>query len=239
MEFSQRLRGWARPVYTQFSKLMAEQVEQTEDGFALPNEQDAVTFSDVLLQDAVRGRASDIHLEPDSNGIRIRFRIDGVLLDTMMLEAGPGWNVLRHVKAMFGLDPVPAVRPASTGRQLNINGLPMDIRASVAPCVFGEKVTLRLLNLPQQIQQIGRLGMEPEAEAQIQDWAEHVAGTFIVCGPTGSGKTTTLFLEEYDDQKIRRHLLGAGHHFMLDDALDKVTRGITDLRQVRALTSSH
>lgn len=123
----------------------------------------------------------------------MRFRIDGVLLNTLMMESEPGWVVLRHIKAMFGLEPMPAVRPASRGRQIIINGAPMEIRAPVALCVFGEEVTLHILNSPQQIQQIRRLGIEPEAEAQIQDRSEQVTGTCIVCGPTGSGKTTTLY----------------------------------------------
>tara|TARA_B100000676_G_C18090063_1_gene858794 strand:+ start:5212 stop:6483 length:1272 start_codon:yes stop_codon:yes gene_type:complete len=193
VELGERLRGWARPIYGQFRKNTKEQVEQVSESAAPVSDQDSVLFADLLLQDAVRGRASDIHLEPDSNGIRVRFRIDGVLLDTMMMDPELGWNVLRHIKAMFGLAPVPSVRPASTGRNIQIGGTSMDVRASVVPCVFGEKVTLRLLNLPAQVQQVGRLGLGPEAEAQIQEWSEHVSGTFIVCGPTGSGKTTTLY----------------------------------------------
>ena len=80
MELGERLRGWARPIYGQFSKNTKEQVEQVSESAAPVSDQDSVLFADLLLQDAVRGRASDIHLEPDSNGIRVRFRIDGVLL---------------------------------------------------------------------------------------------------------------------------------------------------------------
>ncbi|MEM7408131.1 MAG: GspE/PulE family protein [Pseudomonadota bacterium] len=222
MEIGERLKGWARPIYSQFSELVNQQVEQVGEPGG-EGETDIIAVSDSLLRDAVRGRASDIHLEPDSEGIRVRFRIDGILLDTMMLESGTGWSVLRHIKAMFGLDPVPAVRPASTGRQLIINGAPMDIRASVAPCVFGEKVTLRLLNLPQQIQQIGRLGMEGDAEAQIHEWSEQVAGTFIVCGPTGSGKTTTLYALLHELRGTNRSVV------TIEDPVEYRIDGITQL----------
>lgn len=221
MDIGQRIKGWARPIYGQFSELLSEQVENVAE--TTGGEPDAVTFADSLLKDAVRGRASDIHLEPDSQGIRIRFRIDGVLLDTMMMDSEPGWAVLRHIKAMFGLDPVPSVRPASTGRQLMINGSQLDVRASVAPCVFGEKVTLRILNLPQQIQQIGRLGMEPDAEAQIQDWSEQVTGTFIVCGPTGSGKTTTLYALLHELRATNRSVI------TIEDPVEYRIDGITQL----------
>ena len=152
------------------------------------------------------------------------FASTGVLLDTMSLDSEQGWTLLRHVKAMCGHDPVPASRPASIGRQVIVNGTPIDIRTSIAPCVFGEKVALRLLNLPQQIQQIGRLGMDPEAEAQIQSWAEHVAGTFVVCGPTGSGKTTTLYALLHELRSANRSVVS------IEDPVEYRIEGITPAR---------
>jgi len=154
---------------------------------------DATEFTRLLLEDALRAHVSDVHLEPHASGIRVRFRVDGVLLDTMSLPHDTGEHLTRHLKAMCGLDPLPANRPASASRPVWVGEEVIDIRASVAPCVFGEKLVLRMMDVPQRIQHIDRLGLRREHKRQIEDWLAHVTGTVIVCGPTGSGKTTTLY----------------------------------------------
>ena len=183
-----------RPLYQQLASRTSEQIAKLMDEPSEDSEvHDPVLFTELLLRDAATERASDIHLEPYSGGIRVRFRIDGVLLDAMSLPTDTGGTLLRHLKALGGLDPLPAARPASAGRTIQIGGTTVDARTSVAPCVYGEKLAIRLLDVPQQVQQIGRLGMDSVSEEKVRGWLERVTGTFVVCGPTGSGKTTTLY----------------------------------------------
>ncbi len=180
MEIRAQLKQWVRPIHEQFTRRVFEEVGRA-DGDLSParNEDDSVHFADLLFQDALRAGATEFHFDPTENGIRVRFRIDGVLLDTMALDGERGWAFMRHVKATCGQDPVPSSRPTSTGRQIMVNGQSVDVRASNAPCVFGEKLAIRILNMQQQTQRIGRLGMDADAEAQSQEWAENVTGTFV------------------------------------------------------------
>ncbi len=222
-----RIEDWVRPLYGELTQRFQDQLERFEEraGEEGPDveDDDIVQFTALLLQDAVRERASDVHLEPGPSGVRVRFRIDGVLLDTMSLPPAAGGTLSRHLKALCGLDPVPAARPASAGREVRMGDTVVDVRASVSPCVFGEKIVLRLLDVPQQVQQIGRLGLDPDAETQIRGWLEHVAGTFVVCGPTGSGKTTTLYSLLHELKGTNRSVV------TIEDPVEYRVEGITQI----------
>ncbi len=230
LSLNERVRAWARPIYKQFSGSLSKQVEslvEAEHGEA-ETETDAVHFTELLLEDAVRERATDMHLEPYADGIRVRFRIDGVLLDTISLPSGPGGMVLRHLKALCGIDPVPVIRPVSAGRSIVIGGEVTELRTSVAPCVFGEKVAVRLLDAGKDTQRVSSLGLDSESEEQIGNWLEHVAGTFIVCGPTGSGKTTTLYSLLHELKNMNRSVV------TVEDPVEYRIDGVTQIQVDRA-----
>ena len=225
MEIRERIGEWMRPLYGQFTRKYSEEVESNRedaDNTADPTE-DATYFTELLLEDAIRERASDVHFEPYSTGVRIRFRIDGVLLDTMSLPLEAGGTMMRHMKALGGLDPVPAARPASSGRTVRVGNTQIEVRTSVAPCVFGEKIVLRLLDMPQQVQHISALGMAEEDESHIRGWLENVTGTFIVCGPTGSGKTTTLYSLLHELKNTNRSVV------TIEDPVEYRVEGITQM----------
>lgn len=213
-----------RPLYMQLASRTSEQIAKLMDEPSEDSEaHDPVLFTELLLRDAVTERASDIHLEPYSGGLRVRFRIDGVLLDAMSLPTDTGGTLLRHLKALGGLDPLPAARPASAGRTIKIGGTTVDARTSVAPCVYGEKLAIRLLDVPQQVQQIGRLGMDSVSEEKVRGWLERVTGTFVVCGPTGSGKTTTLYSLLHELKTTNRSVV------TIEDPVEYRVEGITQM----------
>jgi len=193
MELKDRIEGWTRPFYGSLSRRLSEALTHHDDEEAHDRSVEGIEFTEMLLQDAVRERVSDVHLEPHSSGISVRFRVDGVLLDTMSLPMDTGDHLMRHLKAICGLDPLPASRPASASRPVTIGDQVVDVRASVAPCIFGEKLVLRMMDVPQRRQRLERLGLGRDAEQKIREWLEHVTGTVVVCGPTGAGKTTTLY----------------------------------------------
>jgi type IV pilus assembly protein PilB len=152
-----------------------------------------VRVVDMLLSQAVRDRASDIHLESRDDGLRVRFRIDGALHDVASLPLAMAAPVAGRLKVMAGMNIVERRRPQDGQIGVTVDGRALDIRVSTVGTVFGEKVVLRLLDRSKPALRLSELGMSPHA---LREFAEAVASPFgmIVCvGPTGSGKTTTLY----------------------------------------------
>jgi type II secretory ATPase GspE/PulE/Tfp pilus assembly ATPase PilB-like protein len=146
-----------------------------------------------LLLDAERARASDLHFEPRSTGTRLRFRIDGVLSDVADLSAEEGRVVLNQFKAIADLDPVTHFTTKDTRATIELDGGDLDIRLALAPCHHGEALVLRLLDAKRLERSLGDLGLSPRQLTELQDWLDNVAGMFLAAGPTGSGKTTTIY----------------------------------------------
>ena len=233
MALKDRVQGWARPIYNQFAGRVSNQLEELEEvqdeteGNGA-TETDAVFLTELLLEDAVRDGATDLHLEPNADDVRIRFRIDGVLLDTLSLPRAAGETIMRHLKALCGIDPVPTTRPVSAGRSITIGGSLTEVRTTVAPCVFGEKIAVRLMDAAKEVQQLSSLGLDLDSEEKIRGWLEHVAGTFIVCGPTGSGKTTTLYSLLHELKNMNRSVV------TIEDPVEYRVEGVTQIQIDRA-----
>jgi len=146
-----------------------------------------------VLQDACQGRATDVHFEPCSGGWRVRLRIDGVLHDAAQVSAELGQRMVRSLRIAAGLDPVVSFTPQDARCRFALLDRTLDLRLATAPCVGGEKLALRLLD-PQRIQRpIEELGLRPLDLGLLRGWLGEVNGMFLVTGPTGSGKTTTLY----------------------------------------------
>ncbi len=159
-----------------------------------------------LFEDAVRVRASDIHIEPQEKALRIRFRIDGVL--HLQTESDPkiANAVALRLKLMSGLD-ISEKRLPQDGRfNIKVGGHPVDIRISTMPTQYGESVVMRLLNQAAGIVRLEASGLAPDRLARMRRALARPSGMILVTGPTGSGKTTTLYgaLSELntDDRKI-------------------------------------
>ena len=152
-----------------------------------------VKLVNILLADAIRNRASDIHLEPESEGLRVRFRVDGLMREFTRLPKHLEAAVLSRIKILATLDIAERRRPQDGRFQLNMEGHQLDLRVSVMPSIEGETVVLRLLD--NQGLQIGlsKLGMSQEMLARYQELLQRAWGILLVTGPTGSGKTTTLY----------------------------------------------
>lgn len=147
-----------------------------------------------LIEDAVAVRASDIHLDPEPHGYRVRLRIDGLMVDAITIESGIGELLSNQLKTLAGMDPMPTLSTAegSFAWRLEDTGR-MDLRVTTVPCVNGDKLSIRILAEPETFQNLGDLGLpEHEVEA-IRQWTQTAGGVLLVTGPTGSGKTTTLY----------------------------------------------
>jgi type IV pilus assembly protein PilB len=147
---------------------------------------------EVLLERAVRAGASDIHLEPGSEGMRIRFRQDGLLRDAGVVPESEVSAVLTRLKVMAQLDIAEHRAPQDGRTEAAVAGRRLDVRVSVLPTIHGEKVVLRLLDPSQLVRDAAALGMGAGVARALAEVLGRPSGMLFVSGPTGSGKTTTL-----------------------------------------------
>lgn len=146
----------------------------------------------VLLQ-AIRDKASDIHFEPFENEYKMRYRIDGVLYEMIPPPKYIAAALSSRIKVMAGLDIAERRLPQDGRISLTVQGNPVDLRVSVLPTMFGESVVLRVLDRSQVSFDINKLGLRPEDVKTFRTLIDKPNGIIIVTGPTGSGKTTTLY----------------------------------------------
>jgi type IV pilus assembly protein PilB len=153
-----------------------------------------VKLVNALLTDAIRKRASDIHIEPFEKMIRVRFRIDGVLYEIMKPPLKLKNPLLSRLKIMAALDIAERRLPQDGRIKLRLpDAKEMDFRVSVIPTIFGEKIVLRLLDKSSLQLDMTKLGFEEKALEDFQESISRPFGMVLVTGPTGSGKTTTLY----------------------------------------------
>jgi general secretion pathway protein E len=171
--------------------LLSGSMEETSDEEGLIAHGDQVVR--YLLQDAVDRNASDIHFNPCSAGWRLRFRVDGRLHDVAQLTAELGLRTVRRLKALAGVDPVASFVPQDARARLEVLNVSVDLRLALTPCLGGEALNIRILNPTRVRHRIGDLGMEKEDVDHLIGWLSQTGGICLVTGPTGSGKTTTLY----------------------------------------------
>ena len=182
-----------------FASQLEEEYEKTSD-FELNNnfldEGGDATVGKLLqsvFEDAVQMRASDVHIEPDENLLRIRQRIDGVLQENVLKESKIAAAMVLRLKLMAGLD-ISEKRLPQDGRfNLQIKGHSIDVRMSTMPVQYGESVVMRLLDQSAGLLSLDETGMPADICARVRHQITRPHGMVLVTGPTGSGKTTTLY----------------------------------------------
>ncbi|MFT6901495.1 MAG: MSHA biogenesis protein MshE [Colwellia sp.] len=162
-----------------------------------------------VFEDAVQMRASDIHIEPDENALRIRQRIDGVLQESILKENKIASAMVLRLKLMAGLD-ISEKRLPQDGRfNLKINGHNIDVRMSTMPVQYGESVVMRLLDQSAGLLSLDETGMPEDFVKRIRHQISRPHGMVLVTGPTGSGKTTTLYAALSELNKASKKIITA------------------------------
>lgn len=165
------------------------------------NDTPIIRFVDVVMQQAIRDRASDIHFEPFEKNFRIRYRVDGALYEMPPPPKAMAIPVISRVKIISGLNISERRRPQDGRIQLRVGGRPIDLRVSCLPTSYGESVVLRVLDRTVVNLDLEALGLSDAILKQLRELIHLPNGILLVTGPTGSGKTTTLYsaLKEIND----------------------------------------
>lgn len=162
-----------------------------KDGGA--SERPVIRLVDYVVAEGISSRASDIHLEPGEEGLAVRYRIDGVLRQVLMLPRSAGVPLVSRIKIMSGLDIADRLRPQDGRARVGVNGKQVDLRVSTLPASHGEKVVIRILDGSTTVMSFEQMGMNAGDLERLQRLLQTREGIILVTGPTGSGKTTSLY----------------------------------------------
>ena len=164
----------------------------------------AVEIVNMLITQGLRDRASDIHIEPQKEYLRIRFRIDGVLQDMAHLPTTTGAALASRIKIMAGMNIVERRRAQDGQISVNVDARELDVRVATIETIWGEKLVMRLLDRGRSLITLPQLGFSRGAYSEFHRMLHSPYGMMIVSGPTGSGKTTTLYAAIHElDQQVR------------------------------------
>ncbi|MDP3726513.1 MAG: ATPase, T2SS/T4P/T4SS family [bacterium] len=157
----------------------------------------------VILRYAIEGRASDVHIEPTEKNIRVRFRVDGVLYTSLQLPISVLNSVVARIKVMANLKLDEKRKPQDGRFPMKVEGRTIDLRVSTFPTYYGEKVVMRILDSARGITELENVGLSQENLIIVREAIKRPYGMILMTGPTGSGKTTSLYamLNELDRDK--------------------------------------
>ncbi|MFM7737150.1 MAG: GspE/PulE family protein, partial [Alphaproteobacteria bacterium] len=172
---------------------VAHELEEPHDLLDADDEAPIIRLVNSLLFQAVKDRASDIHVEPFEREVSVRFRIDGMLYDVLKPPRRFHPTIVARIKIMSGLDIAERRLPQDGRLRFRVAGRDVDVRVSIVPTQFGERVVLRLLDRSGSLLSLEDLGLLGDGLETVQRLVQRSHGILLVTGPTGSGKTTTLY----------------------------------------------
>ena len=183
-----------------------------------------VRLVDLILSEGILSRASDIHIEPEEGGFAVRYRIDGVLRQMMKIPRAAGFPLVSRIKIISNLDIADRLRPQDGRARVAVNGVPVDLRVSTLPASFGEKVVIRILDSRATVLSLESLGLNTNELTALKELLTHHEGIVLVTGPTGSGKTTTLY------SAIRYIMTGRTNIVTVEDPVEYRIQGIVQVQ---------
>ena len=180
---------------------LAEGLPEPSDLLESEDDAPVIRLINAVLTQAIKENSSDIHVEPFENRLVVRFRVDGVLREVLQTKRAVAPLLVSRIKVMSRLDIAEKRLPQDGRISLRIAGRAVDVRVSTIPSGHGERVVMRLLDKQAGRLDLGSLGMEPRVQAMVDELIHKPHGIILVTGPTGSGKTTTLYaaLERIND----------------------------------------
>jgi type IV pilus assembly protein PilB len=222
-------RAWSLSEDSSDVSTMFEEIDASED---LPEDvqvsgQEAapiVKLVDVILADAVRARASDVHVEPQAGELRIRYRVDGLLRDVMTVPRNAAAATVSRIKIVSGLDISERRRPQDGRAKLTVDGATVEARVSTLPTLHGEKAVIRLLPRSDNIPRLDKTGLTGSQFDALTSALVQSQGLVLITGPTGSGKTNTLYAGIQQISTPDRNIV------TLEDPVEIQVSGITQVQ---------
>jgi len=172
---------------------LADEIDEGEDVLDSANKAPIIKLVNTILFQALKLRASDVHFHPYPDRMQVRFRIDGILYDMDPIPRKAQEAMVSRVKVMGKMDIAERRLPQDGRATIRIGDGEVDVRISTVPTTQGERMVMRLLDKTARLYTIGEIGLSPANEAALRDYSNWSHGIILVTGPTGSGKTTTLY----------------------------------------------
>ena len=213
--------GSATEVQQLTDELPADEIQVSAEE---ASQRPVVRLVDLILSEGILSRASDIHIEPEEGGFAVRYRIDGVLRQVMKVPRAAGFPLVSRIKIISSLDIADRLRPQDGRARVAVNGVPVDLRVSTLPASLGEKVVIRILDSRATVLSLDSLGLNEDELEAVRHLLTHHEGVILVTGPTGSGKTTTLY------SAIRNIQTGKTNIVTVEDPVEYRLQGIVQVQ---------
>ncbi|TDY00544.1 GspE/PulE family protein [Thiohalophilus thiocyanatoxydans] len=184
--------NWPRTLHYRLVRELRRVLEQGDEDRE-ESVEDLPLEAEALLLDAMRERATDIHIDASSSGILVRLRVDGRILDGALLAEREGLRLINQFKAMARLNIERRFTPEESRISYVLQDQTIDMRLTYAPTLHGHKLSIRIFQPLEDVLYLQELGLHEQGLEQIQEWIDNISGMLLVAGPTGSGKTTTLY----------------------------------------------
>jgi len=205
-------------------RLMDEEGQLEESALDLANEAPVIKLVNLMITEALKERASDIHIEPSEDGVTVRYRIDGVLYNVLSPPKRYQQAIVSRIKIMSNLNIAENRLPQDGRIRIKFGANDVDIRVSIVPSVVGERVVMRLLVKDEKRFSIDHLGMRDELLKEFKDLLKIPHGIIIVSGPTGSGKTTTLYAAIKEINSTEKNII------TIEDPVEYRIKGISQIQ---------
>lgn len=198
--------------------------EDTESIAKVSEEAPIIRIAYTIVQRAIADGASDIHVEPDRRGVRVRYRIDGVLHEVMPLPKYIDKPLISRFKIMSDMNIAERRIPQDGRIPIRWDNKDYDLRVSCLPTVHGEKIVMRILDKSNVLIGLNKLGFSPEVQAQLEEIVVQPNGMFLTTGPTGSGKTTTLYSVLHKLNSVEKNII------TIEDPVEYQLSGISQVQ---------
>lgn len=183
-----------------------------------------IRLANALIQQAIQDRSSDIHVEPQQRGVRVRYRVDGVLHEAMTVPKNLQAPLISRYKIMADMNIAERRIPQDGRIEIRQGGKEFDLRVSAIPTPFGEKIVMRILDKTSVLLGLDKLGFTEEVQSQIEELTRQPNGMFLSTGPTGAGKTTTQYSVLHKLNNIERNII------TIEDPIEYQLNGISQVQ---------
>jgi len=203
---------------------LAAEIDDSEDVLDVSNKAPIIKLVNTILFQALKLRASDVHFQPYPDRMQVRFRIDGILYDMDAIPKRVQDAIISRVKVMGKMDIAERRLPQDGRATIRIGDGEVDVRISTVPTSHGERIVMRLLDKTAKLYRLHEIGLGEENLAMIRDYLDYNHGIILVTGPTGSGKTTTLYASMAEIDTTKKNIL------TIEDPVEYAVGGVSQVQ---------